>query len=183
MKNLDQLINQCLRQDRKGQQKLYEYTYVSLAASLSFYASDDNDRDWIFNAGMLKLYENLKHFQKGTNYLAWARTILVRNAIDHYRSRSKQRQETSIENVGPIYDQADLAILDSLSIEEIIAMVQKLPENQRLVFTMHVVEGYSHKEISQQTDININTSKWLLAQAKRFISTYFSAFNKSINHG
>ena len=45
-------------------------------------------------------------------------------------------------------------------------MIHELSLGYRIVFNMHVIEGYSHKEIANILGINEGTSKSQLARAK-----------------
>ena len=46
-------------------------------------------------------------------------------------------------------------------------MIQQLSPGYRQVFNMYVIEGYSHKEISEVMGIGEGTSKSQLARAKK----------------
>ncbi len=55
-------------------------------------------------------------------------------------------------------------ILEAL--KDLMTMIQELSPGYRAVFNMHVIEGYSHKEIADILSINEGTSKSQLARAK-----------------
>lgn len=168
MQKLKKNILNSIKGDRDSQRNLYEYTYTSIMGVVSLYIKDCSQREWVFNMGMLAVYNSLKSFDINTNYLAWARTILVRTAIDHYRSDAKKRTVmvplTALEDT---YRDASMdAALNKLHTEDIVKIIDTLDENQRVVFSLYELEGYSHREIEQQTGIKQNTSKWLLAKAR-----------------
>ena len=58
-------------------------------------------------------------------------------------------------------------VLSQLETEAIIGLVQSLPDKERLVFSLYEIDGYSHVDIEKECNINQNTSKWLLAKAKK----------------
>ena len=62
-----------------------------------------------------------------------------------------------------------------------LSCIQELPDRYRLVFNLYVLDGYSHKEISEMLEINLGTSKSNLARArvilKEKITTYTSGNN------
>ena len=99
-KEIDDIIR-VVKVRQSFKKKLYDFTYLSLANVVSLYVKDDSpERDWVFNQCMLKVYNSLNSFTLGSNYLAWARTIIVRNSIDHARSHIRHLTIiTSIENV------------------------------------------------------------------------------------
>ena len=49
---------------------------------------------------------------------------------------------------------------------EILEAVQQLSPSYRAVFNLYVIEGYSHKEISQLLDVNESTSRSNLVKAR-----------------
>lgn len=171
-KDLLHIIHACRKQDQSAQNALYRYTYERLLNCTLRYTKNLEEGQWIFNLAMLKVFKSLDRFDaKDTksSYLAWARDILVKTSIDHLRkniSYKKLLVPTEIKD----YDdqQYDLNnALDHLATEAIFALIQALPEKERLIFSMYEIDGFSHLEIEKMTGINKNTSKWLLAKAKK----------------
>ena len=64
-------------------------------------------------------------------------------------------------------DSAD--VLSQLSLENMLQMIQELPQGYKTVFNMYVIDGFSHKEIAAELGININTSKSQLWKAKNIL--------------
>jgi len=60
----------------------------------------------------------------------------------------------------------ELNVLDSMAEKDIILLVNELSPGYKAVFNMHVIEGYSHKEIATILGITEGTSKSQLARAK-----------------
>jgi len=169
MKDLSHIILKCINQDRLAQQQLYEYCYSRLSTAVALYTKDETEKDWIFNIGMLKIFKSLEKYQINSNFLGWARTILTRTAIDIYR---KQKKHT--EWLVPIQNEENNnqltevnSALNALETDEIIKLIQGLSHDERMIFTMYEIEGYSHVDIEKETGVNKNTSKWLLAKAKK----------------
>ena len=64
--------------------------------------------------------------------------------------------------------------LDNLHEEELINLIQKLPQGYREVFNMYVIDGYSHKEIAEILSITDSTSRSQLARAKKLLQKKIS---------
>jgi RNA polymerase sigma-70 factor (ECF subfamily) len=62
-------------------------------------------------------------------------------------------------------------ILEQLKEEELIALIQQMPDPYRLIFNLYIVEGYSHKEIASMVDIEESTSRSYLTRAKDFLKS------------
>jgi RNA polymerase sigma-70 factor (ECF subfamily) len=60
----------------------------------------------------------------------------------------------------------ELNALDSISEKEILNLIRQLPDQYRMVFNLYVIEGYSHKELSDMLNIAESTSRSNLARAK-----------------
>lgn len=169
MLQLDQIISNAIKEDRKSQQQLYTYCFTNLSTAVALYSKDLSETEWVFNIGMLKVFKNLENYTKGTNFLGWARTILVRTAIDVYRQQKKQNQTLVPLDINESSDSAQEVnmALNALRTEDIIKLIQRLPDNERIIFTMFEIEGYSHMDIEKTIGIKKNTSKWLLSKARK----------------
>ncbi|MEO1713443.1 MAG: sigma-70 region 4 domain-containing protein, partial [Bacteroidota bacterium] len=54
--------------------------------------------------------------------------------------------------------------------------IDQLNPRDRVIFNMHHIEGYSHKEIAKQLSINTNSSRVYLARAKKVLREKITAF-------
>jgi RNA polymerase sigma-70 factor (ECF subfamily) len=70
---------------------------------------------------------------------------------------------------------------DDVPLKKLLAMVQELPERYRLVFTMYVMDGYSHKEIAEMMKITTGTSKSNLARARQHLQLMVKIWRESHN--
>jgi len=185
--DIDYIIKQCLIPERKGEQQLYEFTYSNLATAVALYTKDRSERDWVFNLGMLKVYNSLPNYKTGTNYLGWARTILVRSAIDHIRKNKSYQDHLAPVEVEDDHVAATAIndALNNLQNEDLIKIIQSLPENERMIFTMYEIEGYTHVDIEKITGVKKNTSKWLLSKARKTLREKAAHFThlKENGHG
>ena len=66
------------------------------------------------------------------------------------------------------YNSVDQAF-EALEVEDIFAIIQSLPHKERIVFSMFEIDGFSHREIALELEINENYSKWLLHNAKKLL--------------
>ncbi len=186
--SLDPIISNCIKGDRVAQKELYELTYTSLKNIIGLYLKDNTQHDWIFNIAMLKIYNSLSQLAQDSNYLGFARTIIVRTTIDHFRATLNSRLVVVSKEIleETHCGQVEMnEILNQIQTEDIIQLLYQLPENERMVFNLFELEGYSHKEIETLFGINQNTSKWLLSKARTNLKNKvnLSSFSKDANNG
>lgn len=165
-KELQELIRKCRKDDRKAQERLFKLSF-SLALSISRrYTRDQNEAMAVVNDGMLKVLQNLDHYSSELSFGGWVRRIMVNSAIDHYRKNKRHQErfpEFDGEDTSPAYDED---ILDKISADEILSLVQQLPPAYRMVFSLYAVEGYTHREIAEKLDISEGTSKSNYSKAR-----------------
>ena len=134
------------------------------------YSNSDQQAQEILNDSFLKVFENILITREILVFRAWLRRIVVNTALDHYR---KERRR--MERITTDYAEEDMTIaedvIDKLSVEEIIKLLQELPESQRLVFNLYEIEGYSHQEIGEMLGFPAATSRTYLTRAKQRIKS------------
>lgn len=158
------LIQGCISQNRQMQEQLYQkYSPKMYAVCLRYAASTDDAKD-LLQEGFIKIFKNLAKYRGDGSFEGWIRRIFVNTCIEHFRKKAtlynvSEIQETNVED-------KEWNVLDRLAEQDILKMIQDLSPGYRTVFNMHVVEGYSHKEIGEILGINEGTSKSQLARAK-----------------
>jgi RNA polymerase sigma-70 factor (ECF subfamily) len=99
---------------------------------------------------------------------AWLHRVVVNRALDRLRSRSRWRLEELSDDAaaGPAAAGPRRSDDQRLDIER---AVEALPEAARLVFVLHDVEGYKHREIAERLGISEGTSKSQLFRARGIV--------------
>ena len=128
------------------------------------YSGNIEDANDLLQEGFIKIFKNLIKFRGEGSFEGWIRRIFVNTSIEHFRKKVKLYNVTEVQE-NTIEDD-DLTILDTLAEKDIISLVNELSPGYKTVFNMHVIEGYSHKEIADILGINEGTSKSQLARAK-----------------
>jgi len=54
-----------------------------------------------------------------------------------------------------------------LEYEDMLSLIQQLPDIQRSIFNLYEIEGYSHEEIGKELGIPESTSRTYLTRAKQ----------------
>ena len=158
------LITACVNQERWAQKHLYEDYYGMLMGVCMRYASNENDALDLLHEGFIKVFLNIGKYTPGTSLGSWMRRIMVNSCIDYYRKKIRRRTE----DIDQVYDlkSDDADAISQLSEQDILSAMQRLPDVYRTVFNLYVLEGFSHKEIAEQLEINESTSRSNLAKAR-----------------
>ncbi len=174
------LIQGCIIEDRQMQELLYKKFSSKMYGVCLRYSGNTEDANDLLQEGFIKIFKNLTKFRGEGSFEGWMRRIFVNTSIEHFRKKVKLYNVTEVqENTIEDYD---LTILDTLAEKDIISLVNELSPGYKTVFNMHVVEGYSHKEIADILGINEGTSKSQLARAKGVLKkTLEKKLNKTSN--
>jgi RNA polymerase sigma-70 factor (ECF subfamily) len=163
--DLHQLIQGCIKQDRKCQKMLYKAFYGFSMAICLRYASDRDEAAGVLNQGFFKVFTKIETFDANRPFKAWLGRIMTNVSIDHYRANLKMAYSDDLETAEHLDDGT---YTDSnLNYNDLLAMVQKLPQAYRTVFNLFAIDGYSHEEIADMLNINIGTSKSNLFKARQ----------------
>ncbi|MEO5646957.1 MAG: RNA polymerase sigma factor [Chitinophagaceae bacterium] len=150
--------------DRKMQELLYHRFSPKMFAVCLRYAGNTEDARDVLQEGFIKIFKNLGKFRGEGSFEGWIRRIFVNTSIEHFRKTVKLYQVTEVQE--QTVEDKEWSVLEHLAVKDIIQMVHELSPGYRAVFNLHVIEGYSHKEIGEMLGINEGTSKSQLARAK-----------------
>ncbi len=167
---LAELIDGCRRGQPAATRAFYERFYSYALSVCLAYANHQEDAREILNDGFLKAFRGLDTLVNEEALLPWLRRIMVNTAIDYYRKHRKRAIEVSTESVQYTLEEPylnDEAIFAQFSAEDILSALHQLPTAYRLVFGLHVLEGYSHREIAERLGLAESTSRAHLTEANR----------------
>lgn len=172
--SLEKLINDCKNNDTRAQEQLYrlfapKMFAVCLKYSRNYAEAEDNLQD-----GFLIVFDKIGQFNFKGSFEGWMKRIMINNVLQQYRNISFL--EIVNEN---IRDDDEIEIDDeSIPLDFLMRIIQELPDRYRLVFTLYVLDGYSHKEIAEMLGITTGTSKSNLARARHILMTKIEEYNR-----
>lgn len=173
-KTVKRLISGCQQGDSLAQKQLYEKYFGLLLGVCLRYANEREEAKDILQEGFVKIFNNIKAYQDTGSLEGWMKTIVINTAIDRYRKKVNEPFSVNIENVEEPAMPAEA--YDELDQQTLLKAMQELPEGYRTVFNLYVIEGYSHKEIAEQFEINEGTSKSQLAKARNMLKEKLKDF-------
>lgn len=168
---IETIITDCINNQRESQKKFYTYFYSYATSVCMRYVHTDDDAMEIVNDGFLKIFRELASFKPRyeaveVSLKGWVKRIMVNTAIDHFRKNHRYQMNVSIDNTKFHWADEAETILDKMSYQEIIQLVQQLSPVYRTVFNLYAIEGFKHEEIAKRLNISVGTSKSNLAKAK-----------------
>lgn len=171
---VDHLIQQCLRHDARAQRTLYERFSPKMYALCLRYLKESDDAQDVLLKAFTKVFEHLPRFKGEGSFEGWIRRIVVNEALMFLR-KHKQRQMT-VDLEGAVSAQVEQ--YNQLEADDLLRLVQALPQGYRTVFNLHAIEGYAHSEIAEQLGISEGTSKSQLSRAKELLRQRITNYDR-----
>lgn len=159
------LVNKCIGGDRKAQKEFYYRHLHALKVVSCRYTIDDSEAKDVLQNAYVRIFKNLSGAdQTKESLVPWMRRIVINEALRLKRHHFVEFKEaeghhmttsTNIENA-----------LNSLEVQDLISIINKLPEPHKTVFQLKEIEGYSHQEIADILKVKTSTSRSILTRTK-----------------
>lgn len=162
MSSLKELISGCKKGDRKSQELLYkQYSGILFGICLKYSRNKVEAEDNLHDSFMT-IYDKIGQYKAKGSFEGWMKRIAINTVLQKYRK--EQHLNLVNDNVS---EEIDLDVTyGDVSLQTLLRYIQELPNKYRLTFNLYVLDGYSHKEISEMLGTSLGTSKSNLARAR-----------------
>lgn len=168
LKDEREIIDGCLKNNRRAQKTLYQaYSSKFLGICLR-YAKDRQEAEDVLQEGFIKIFNRIGQYSGSGSFEGWMKRIIINTAITNYRQNLKRYNQVDVANLTE--DEIEIKAEDfEYTYEELLKVVQSLPTGYRMVFNMFAIEGYQHKEIAAMLEIDVATSKSQYSRARKLL--------------
>lgn len=119
---------------------------------------NSTDADDLTQMTMERALRSSDQWQAGTRLDSWLYRIMRNLWIDTVRARGrKERFEAPPEEASRVGEDPRDAIEASLQLQKAMAAMQQLPDEQREVVALILVEGFAYREAAEMLDLPIGT--------------------------
>lgn len=177
--DITQLIERCKKGDRDALGELYEAYSPQMRSVCRRYVSDEQSLDDVLHDAFVIILTSFDRLRDPRRAEQWMMSI-VRNVASKFNEHQNRIPTTiPIEDVNeaevPEEDQ-DVKKVRGIPLEEVIQMVDKLPEGYGRIFRLSVFEGKSHREIAMMMGIEPHSSSSQLARAKKMLRSMVASY-------
>lgn len=165
-----ELLTLVKKQDQKACKQVFDLFAGRLLAIAKRYLGDGPEAEDASTMAFVKIFQNAgkTDFPNPGAFVGWMKRIVINESLMLLRKRSsfKMVPDDELRHVSIEPD-----AIQKLTAAEIMDIVKELPVGYRTVFSLYVVEGYTHKEIAKELGISEGTSKSQLNHAKKLLRT------------
>ena len=169
--NDDPLEARLIARVQEGDAEAYDglvSKYLRRVVAIAFsIVRNPHDAEDLAQEAFVKAYESIGRFRAGASFGPWIGRIVTNLALDVVKHRTKFRHD-SIDDTQPAArrDDAELPALQRDTASRIDAALDELPEMQRLVARLHLVEEMEHADIAAVTGLSEGTVRSHLSLAR-----------------
>lgn len=176
--SIEEIIKGCKKNDNSCKEMMYKSFYGYLMGIILRYVNNSYDGEELVNDCFIKIFKNIDSFQLPNNpadiqktFKGWIAKIASRTAIDKLRTLKNQAYVDDLtESEHPVNH---ASVTSDLHVQDILKLLNDLPDTHRLVFNLYEIEGFAHDEISKMMNIPESSSRVYLTRAKNKLRTLY----------
>ncbi|HQW91676.1 MAG TPA: RNA polymerase sigma factor [Ferruginibacter sp.] len=171
-----ELITQLQLGDESAFTKLVdEYQDMVYNTALGIVQQAD-DADDITQEVFIQVYQSISSFKGDSKFSTWLYRIAVSKALDHEKKKKRKKRFGFVqslfggdgeEQVHPVeFDHPGIQAEKKESAAALFRALKQIPDNQRIVFSLHKLEGQSNREIAAIMNTSLQAVESLMSRAK-----------------
>ena len=132
--------------------------------------NDAGEAQDMLQEGFTEAFRRLESFRFESSFGAWLKKIVINKCINALEKRKIAWADVEISDSDLVTSSIESIEEElQLSVEKVKRAMNLLPEGARLIFSLYLIEGYDHSEISEILHISESTSKTQFMRARRMV--------------
>lgn len=174
--NQPELIEQLKQgQDAAFKKLVDEYEGMVYNTVLGMVQNED-DADDVTLEVFIQVYQSISSFKGDSKFSTWLYKIAVTKALDHEKRKKRKKRFAFVQSLfvnsaeeviqPPDFVHPGILMEKKEQAAKLFRALKKLPDNQRVAFTLHKLEGQSYQEVAAIMDTTLYAVESLMARAK-----------------
>lgn len=124
----------------------------------------------------VQVFESIKDFKSEAKLSTWLYRITVSKALDNLRRKKRKKRFAYIQSLfgadnkteieKPDFNHPGVTLDNKERAAVLFKAINQLPENQKIAFSLHKLEGLSYQEISEVMKTSVSSIESLMHRAK-----------------
>jgi len=156
---LGELLKRCELGEDQAQYQLYNmYSKGMFNVALRILGQREDAEDVVQEA-FIKMFDKLESLKEPAAFTGWFKRIVVNNSINYVKKRNKIYFEEAGENISDMVEEKVETRESNFTVDGVKQALARLPQGYRIVVSLFLFDGYSHKQIAETLGITESTSK------------------------
>ena len=137
---------------------------------------NEGDAEDLTQDVFVQVYQSVGSFKGDSKFSTWLYRIAVTKSLDHERKKKRKKRFAFVRSLfgeeneaiihPPDFNHPGVQLDRKEDARALFAAIRELPENQRVAFTLHKVEGLSYQEVSEVMETTVSSVESLMHRAK-----------------
>jgi RNA polymerase sigma factor (sigma-70 family) len=170
------LIEQLKKKDEAAFKTVVETWQDMVFNTVLGIVQNAEDAEDVSQEVFLQVYESIHSFKGESKFSTWLYRISITKAMDHIRKKKRKKRFAFIQSLfginnevlqdPPDFHHPGISLDNKERAAVLFKAINSLPENQKIAFNLHKVEGLSYQEVSQVMKLSLSSIESLLHRAK-----------------
>ena len=165
---ITRLIERCRQGDADALGELYKAYAQRMRSVCRRYVSDEQTISDVLHDSFVIIFTSFDKLRDDRKAEAWMMSI-TRNVASKYKDHLAKMTFVQLEDAEQLQAPEVESEVRGVPLEDVMQLVDRLPEGYSQVFRLSVFEGLSHKEIADMLGIEPHSSSSQLARAKKML--------------
>lgn len=124
----------------------------------------------------IQVYESVHQFKGDSKFSTWLYRIAVTKSLDHIRKKKRKKRFAFLQSIfganeeevvhTPDFHHPGVELENKEKAAVLLRAIEKLPDNQKVAFTLHKMEGLSYQEVAEVMESTVSSVESLMHRAK-----------------
>ena len=130
----------------------------------------------VMQDSFIRVFQYLVQYRNEGSFEGWIRRVCVNTCIRHLEKAKRLQVDYKSDDMPEYAVEPD--VINQMSANELMALIDRLPDGYRAVFNLNVIEGYPHKDIAEMLGIEESSSRSQLTKARKYIQRNLTLTHK-----
>lgn len=187
--NQPELIAQLQQGDEQAFTKLVDEWQDMVYNTALGIVQNADDADDITQEVFIQVYQSISSFKGDSKFSTWLYKITVGKALDHEKKKKRKKRFGFVQSLFGGQDEEQLHPVEfehpGVELEkkekagELFKALKQIPDNQRIAFTLHKLEGQTYQEVADIMNTTLYAVESLMVRAKANLKKELSNYYKS----
>ena len=173
-----QIIPQLRKGNQLAFQELVETFQDKVLNTCLGFVPNQHDAEDLVQEVFIEVYRSISKFRGDSKLSTWIYRITTTKCLEHLRAKKRQKRQSFFQSLIGMHENADrikaydfdhpgVLMENRERTKMLYQAIEKLPENQRVAFTLHKIEGLSYQEITEVMETSLSSVESLMFRAKK----------------
>lgn len=187
----ERILVERLKQGDEAAFKLIVETWQDMVYNTALgIVQNPEDAEDISQEVFVQVYNSVSSFKGDSKFSTWLYRITITKSLDHERRKKRKKRFAFVKSIfgeesqvvvnPPDFHHPGVVLDKKEKAAALFKAIAKLPENQRIAFSLHKVEGLSYQEVSEVMNTTVSSVESLMHRAKNNLKKSLEAYYKEM---